>query len=98
MRVGGSRRGFAIMFKRKGIRLARLILDDATSGTSTDTGESQAYLAKLIKDGVDSGPATPWTIDDVEQIRENVFSRPVNRVPKSFYAFIHDSHDKDVSL
>jgi len=63
------------------LRLARLILDDATSDTSTDTGESQAYLARLIKDGIGSGPATPWTIDDVEQIRENVFSRPVNRVP-----------------
>ncbi len=62
------------------LRLARLILDDATSDTSTDTGDSKAYLARLIKEGIDSGPATPWTIDDVEQIKQSVTARSASRL------------------
>jgi hypothetical protein len=62
------------------LRLAGLILDDAASDVSIDTKEGQAYLAKLIQESLDSGPATPWTVSDVEQIKQNVIARSARRL------------------
>jgi hypothetical protein len=56
-------------------RLARLILDDAAPDAPYETEATQAYLAGLIKEGLDSGPATPWTSNDVYRIMQSVIAR-----------------------
>lgn len=61
------------------LRLARLILDDAAPDDPMPVEEARAHLAQLIQDGIDSGPATPWTVDDVDRIKEEVRARSARR-------------------
>ena len=61
------------------LRLARLILDDAAPDEPMATGDAEARYAALIDEGYDSGPATAWTPEDVDSIKQQVIARAASR-------------------
>jgi len=61
------------------LRLARLILDDALTDDPMTVADVMARYTELIKEGYDSGPATPLTTADFDQIKQAVRTRAASR-------------------
>lgn len=61
------------------LRLARLILDDAAADDPMTAADALARYTELIEEGYDSGPATPLTTADFDQIKQKVRARAASR-------------------
>ena len=63
----------------KNLPPARPILGDAAPDEPMATVDIEARYAALVDEGYESGPATPWTPADVEQIKQEVIARAARR-------------------
>jgi len=61
------------------LRLAWLILDDATTDGPMTGADAMARYTELIQEGYDSGPATPLTTADFDLIKQKVRARAASR-------------------